>query len=141
MPAKSCPCPPQIADLIEHLKASGTGFGKLEALKCLAAKCKGSEEFLVEAAKIVPEGTMAKITAFVASHKPVVADEPMLKAPTPETVEAESEVAKFNAQDAISHIANMRSIEKLEHIILVDPRVTVQRAATERLEALNKPAE
>ena len=55
-----------------------------------------------------------------------------LKAVPPE----ESSVSSSNATEAISQISRMRSKERLEEIIVNDPRATVQSAAQKRLEEL-----
>lgn len=47
-----------------------------------------------------------------------------------------SPVSAKNAAEAIEQIGNMRSKEKLQHIIDNDPRVTVKDAATQRLAAI-----
>lgn len=136
-------CPGPVLELISHLGQSGTGKSKLNKLMELGCKCSGAEEFLAKAAKVVPPGTMAKINTYVASQE-AQGKEPMVPS-TPDSVttsspeevkDTKSEVADFNAPEAIAHIGNMRSIDKLEHIILTDSRVTVQRAAEERIKHL-----
>lgn len=86
-------CRPEVLELIEHLKASGTGKAKLVALEKLGCECPDAKEFLERAKKVVPEGTMKKIMAYVAADTPtlVVAppapktpETPVVTPPTPE---------------------------------------------------------
>lgn len=51
-------------------------------------------------------------------------------------VSEESPVSESNANEAIAQIANMRSKDKLQHVIDNDPRVTVKEAAKKRLAEL-----
>lgn len=58
------------------------------------------------------------------------------EAPAVKGVEEGSPVSNENAAEAIADIGNMRSKEKLQHIIDNDPRVTVKDAAKKRLASL-----
>jgi hypothetical protein len=58
------------------------------------------------------------------------------KSPAIKGVEEESPVSNENAAEAIADIGNMRSKEKLQHIVDNDPRVTVKEAAKKRLASL-----
>jgi hypothetical protein len=52
--------------------------------------------------------------------------------------EAESEVADLPADEAKDKISRMTSTEKLEAIVVAEKRVTVSKAAQDRLDELNK---
>lgn len=162
---------PRIGDLLEYLKSTGTGQGKLDALNELAKDCDSREEFLARAAKAVPEGTMEKIATFYSDNKEpprVTTMQPAASGPNPPAViqparsstemanqkvnvgdkgdkagatgqegdQPESPVADKNADEAISSIAAMRSKEKLQEIVSHDTRVTVRKAAEDRLKGM-----
>lgn len=57
-------------DLIEHLRESGTGERKLEAVAEVAERCKSLDEFLKAVKEVVPPGTMEKIEKFTAKFAP-----------------------------------------------------------------------
>lgn len=50
-----------------------------------------------------------------------------------------SPVADMNAKEAVDHVANMRSVERLQKIVAVDTRTSVVEAAAKRLGELNAP--
>mgnify|MGYP001609841991 CR=1 FL=1 len=167
-PADTKGCPPQVVALVEHLRPTGTGEGKLRQLIAWGIDCEkkglGAEEFL-KRARTLTTGTVTKIDAYLANLKaaqqgPEVVGKNVQKkideiqaAKSQETpVEAvagpaveeskpePSPAAEWNAKDAIEHIGRMTSVEKLEKIALIDERVTVTKAAESRLEELkNKP--
>jgi hypothetical protein len=177
---------PDVLNLLEHLKDSGTGQSKLDALRAIGDKCGADKEkFLVLAAKEMPQGTMEKISAYVAAKtgdKPpakefvegfqagvkavanelpkdpvnnpntaaVKTDTEAAKPPVHAVKDAatgkdiadkESPVKNMAAQEAIPHIANMRSEDKLQDIADCDTRPTVKEAAKKRLAELEAKAE
>ncbi len=151
----------KIEELLQVLKESGTGKAKLVTLAEEWKKAGGDQtKFLMRLGKSdLPEGTMEKIERYL-KDEPVVptttpADtvEGILRgagvklgkepnapgeAPAEEPKEAISPVKDMNATEAISHIEQMRSKEKLEEIILLDPRITVRQAAEKRLAHLEE---
>jgi hypothetical protein len=66
----------------------------------------------------------------------VIADEPH-KSKAAESAD-ESPLSDENVTDAIDLISRMKSKERLQHIVATDKRVSVQKAAQARLEALSK---
>jgi hypothetical protein len=131
------PCPPQVLELVEHLRHSGTGEAKLKKLVEIGSTSSGAEEFLAEADKVLSPVTMAKVRAYISSvealEKPTKPEKPV--EPTPEqTLKLPTD--GMNAKDAITFIATVEDKATLE-LIKTDERVTVQEAATKRLEALS----
>lgn len=61
---------PEVQELIDYLKETGTGKAKLEAIANVEAD--NAKDFLAKVEKVVPEGTMAKVKEFlgVAEEKP-----------------------------------------------------------------------
>lgn len=145
---KECPAP--VLELISYLGKSGTGKAKLEALMKLGCTCNGAEEFLAKAAKVVPEGTMAKINTYIESQKihgdnslAVGSTEPSKAGPSISSPEVPkvSSVSDMNASDSIEFIKMLDDKSALEVILELDTRKTVKEAATNRLNELNKSRE
>lgn len=65
-PAKACI--PAVADLVEHLRRTGTGESKLAKLTELGCICHDLDSFLEMAANNVPAATMAKVDAYIGRH-------------------------------------------------------------------------
>jgi hypothetical protein len=81
---------PSIEALIEHLRSTGTGGSKLVALRELGEKVGNDKDaFLIQATRVVPEGTMKKINdyvnGYVSKAAPAVKEQP---APAPEATPA-----------------------------------------------------
>lgn len=71
--------PQPIAELVEYLIKSGTGKAKVDKVIELGKTCDGAEQFLEEAKKVLPEGTMLKIYTFIEGKKlppPLVPTQP-----------------------------------------------------------------
>lgn len=139
-------CDPKVKALIEFLSSSGTGVSKLEALADLATKCKSAEVFVERAASLVPEGTMLKVNQFFAEQQSkAVADRQTAEILTQQqessttTLPADTThdpVDNLSAAEAIDKISRMTSKDRLEAIVVNDQRVTVSKAAQNRLDAL-----
>jgi hypothetical protein len=63
-------CMPEIVELVEQLRPTGTGFSKLERLSELGCETKTLEAFLERAAKEMPVLTMEKIKGLWGAKKP-----------------------------------------------------------------------
>lgn len=61
--------PQPIAELVEYLIKSGTGKAKVDKVIELGKTCDGAEQFLEEAKKVLPEGTLLKIYTFIEGKK------------------------------------------------------------------------
>lgn len=151
-------CPQPVLELIAHLKSTGTGESKLAALEKLGSQTKSPEQFLAQADKVVPTGTMKKIREYVTAKgetpppvppppaAPVATETDSAKAPEPKAKKTDtnadedkppvSPVADLNAPEAIEAIGSMVSEDKLMSILDTDSRVTVKAAAEKRLEHL-----
>lgn len=57
--------PQPVLDLVEHLRSTGTGATKLQALLDLGARIETAEEFLAEVHRVIPEGTLKKLKTYV----------------------------------------------------------------------------
>ena len=91
---------PQVVELIEYLRQSGTGKSKLEALTTLAGECDNGREFIEQASKVVPEGTMKKILAYVGPLSTQPGPAPMTpKPPTTPPAEATKPVEEKEAKE------------------------------------------
>lgn len=88
-------CPQPVLDLIEHLKSTGTGKEKLAALEKLGGQVKNPEQFIEQASKVIPAGTMNKIREYLAAQGKPVPPEPTPEPPkTTETEDARAPEAK-----------------------------------------------
>lgn len=155
---------PQIADLLNHLRDSGTGRSKLDMLLAIAQRVKTGLEFLTAARDALQPGTWKKIDAYLLAQKaaevpvpelppPVVdeedtallgddsgltppqnSDEPVVK----NTNEIEDSPARtFNAQEAIHAIKNNQfNKTQLEAIVVMETRTSVIEAAQKKLDTL-----
>lgn len=85
----------QVAELLEYLKSTGTGQKKLVSLAKI--KATSPDEWLAEAKKAVPEGTWAKIEAYVNSQGPPPPPLPMAVETVVETLPAIKESPKSEA--------------------------------------------
>lgn len=54
-----------VKELIRHLRSTGTGEAKLEQLLKLGHSCGCLDDFVAEAEKVVPPGTMTKINKWI----------------------------------------------------------------------------
>lgn len=57
--------PPEVVELLAHLKQTGTGKAKLEALRQVALESANGDQFLARAAKVVPDGTWRKLQRYL----------------------------------------------------------------------------
>lgn len=78
--------PQPIAELVDYLAKSGTGKAKLDKIIELGRSCDGAEQFLEEAKKVLPEGTLLKINTFIESKKYPAPLVPTKEQPQPEPV-------------------------------------------------------
>ena len=141
-----------VSELVEYLRSTGTGTDKLQAITSLGRSCKSTKEFMDELRKVVGLTTLTKITDYLSNHtdcKPCYCPEDK-KATAPsasaaldkeeETTTEDDAVLNMNAADAIDSISRMRSVEKLEAIVVNDKRKTVIDAANKRLAELQEAA-
>lgn len=85
----------QAADLISHLRSTGTGEAKLAELEKLNPKdFAGPEEYLSACASVVPGGTVAKIAAYLEAHGPPKPVKPAKSVVEAVKVEAKAPEAK-----------------------------------------------
>lgn len=61
-------CPPQVTELVAHLKSTGTGQAKLDKLTELGGLTKNLDEFLKMCPANVPAATMKKIEDYIAQQ-------------------------------------------------------------------------
>jgi len=135
-------CPAQVTELLKYLKNTGTGKTKLDAIREVGCRVKGTEEFLVEVAKVVPTVTFAKIESFIEGQvrsgnevEPV--DQAKMAKEEAEQAANTSPVAEMHAGEAIEYIKNLppgTSDDFLYKVVAFDSRVTVQRVAKDKLE-------
>ena len=76
-------CPPQVTDLVEHLKATGTGQSKLDKITELGKVTKNLEEFLVMLPNNVPPATLEKIDDYLGKVVSGTTDKDKEASPTP----------------------------------------------------------
>lgn len=154
---------PQIADLLNHLRDSGTGRSKLDMLLSIAQRVKNGLEFLTVARDVLQPVTWNKIDAYLAALKaaevpvpelpPVAMDEedtallnessitPPQNSDEPEvknTNEIEDSPARtFSAQEAIHAIKHGQfNKTQLEAIVVMETRTSVIEAAQKKLDTL-----
>lgn len=146
-------CPAPIQDLCQYLIKCDTGKAKIDKVIEIGLRVNGAEQFLVEAAKVLPEGTMAKIHTFIELQKtptPSPSVEPKQEQtpqePTTNTLPQEDSsvvksnpVSGMNASDAIEFIKLMDDKAMVQLVLDMDGRKTVLEAASKQLDALNKP--
>lgn len=58
-------CPPQVQDLIVHLRSTGTGEGKLKTLENLGKNTDSLNEFIAFLPQNIPLETMKKVDAYL----------------------------------------------------------------------------
>lgn len=69
MPKLETKVPPQVTNLVNHLKSTGTGQAKLDKLSELGKVAKDGEEFLASAKLMMPPGTWAKIETYLSEQE------------------------------------------------------------------------
>lgn len=144
-------CPESVIHLCLHLHNTGTGIAKIDAIHTCGCKCACAEEFLEAVKKVIPEATYKKILDYIAckekGQEPVNLDhtpkeecdpkpEETPSTPPPGDSPKESPVKEMNATESIDYIRAMdkeKDTETLKLIVECDERVTVQRAAKEKL--------
>lgn len=160
--------PNEVTQLVEYLRSSGTGEGKLKAIEDLAKSAPSPDAFLDGLEAATNSVTAAKAKAYLLnafgigkvvevritkkSDAPSVAEvleqldkgsgqEQQLQGDKTldEQTEEPTDVTGLNVAEASEVIGRMKSVPKLEIIGLTDNRVTVQKAVEARLTELSKP--
>lgn len=141
--------PPPVRELIDHLRTTGTGETKLQAIAEVALATNDGKEFLLAVKEVVPELTFEKIQDYVDSrHKnsaeTIVTAEELEEVTTSPSEKTEDEKAAetlptkgMNAADAVAKIKNGDfGADQLEVIIGFDTRESVVKAAAKKLEEI-----
>lgn len=68
MPVTTRKIPNEIKELIDHLRASGTGQSKLDKITAVALKARNADEFLNSVRLNVPPGTWVKVQQFLSER-------------------------------------------------------------------------
>lgn len=67
MPVTARKLPPQIKELVDHLRSTGTGQSKLDKITALGMEARSGEEFIDSVRLNVPPGTWVKVQEYLAS--------------------------------------------------------------------------
>lgn len=78
--------PPEVERLLVHLRQTGTGKAKIDALRSVALESSTGDQFLAKAATVVPEGTWQKVQKYLLAEHALSPDpqstEPVISPPT-----------------------------------------------------------
>lgn len=144
--------PAEVKELIEHLRSTGTGEGKLQKISAISLQVnlpEDAKEFMLALKTELPEGTYEKVEEFIrqkqAEHAAtVVTPEEFEEVNTPPIQEEETPIKNdsgiptqdMNAAEAIKAIHNNNyNKDQLEIIAGFDTRKSVQEAAAKKLES------